>query len=134
MRRSTLFAQFTGAPAQPLPYESVGNAIVVSETDRSVRLRCDATVVEVTAIDHLADALNMGSRLAGKYLEGDSRIEWLCADLETATPARNFDLATCFFYLDRGDLETVIDGTENEALILKRIEMAPARLLQKQPP
>jgi alpha-glucosidase len=50
MRRSTLFAQFTGPAEEPLPYQPLGAARVVAREGASVRLRSGATTVEVTAL------------------------------------------------------------------------------------
>jgi SAM-dependent methyltransferase len=61
---------------------------------------------EVTAIDHLADAIAMGRDLELRYAAG-APIQWLCDDLEKLPLTGQFDLVTCFYYLNRGLLENV---------------------------
>ncbi|MDR3690357.1 MAG: class I SAM-dependent methyltransferase [Fimbriimonas sp.] len=59
-------------------------------------------------IDHLPDALEMGRRLADRYLDEPERASFIRADLETHEPLRTYGLVTCFSYLDR-DLLARID-------------------------
>lgn len=64
---------------------------------------------EVTAIDHLADALDRGRDLARRYLsdEDAGRIRWLCKDLSTDSLGGSFDLVNTFWFLDRDLIRTV---------------------------
>jgi len=62
---------------------------------------------EVTAVDHLEDALVMGRDLARRYLRQGEDVEWVCSDLEQSTPSGRFDLVTCFRYLNREVLSNI---------------------------
>lgn len=62
---------------------------------------------EVTATDILPDALEMGRLLERRYAPGGEPIRWEVQDLQAALPQGTFELATCFFYLDRGMLATL---------------------------
>ncbi|HVT13014.1 MAG TPA: methyltransferase domain-containing protein [Fimbriimonadaceae bacterium] len=64
---------------------------------------------EVTAIDHLPDALQRGQDLARRYLRSDlaERIRWVCQDLEKVAVGGAFDLVSIFWFLDRGVLRSV---------------------------
>jgi SAM-dependent methyltransferase len=58
---------------------------------------------QVTAVDHLEDALAMGRGLERKYLREASPIRWQCADVEEAAfqPSGRFGLITMFYFLHR---------------------------------
>lgn len=55
----------------------------------------------VTGIDHLPDALVLGTRLADRYLGSGTTVNWICGNLDRATITERFDVITCFFYLNR---------------------------------
>jgi tellurite methyltransferase len=55
---------------------------------------------QVTAIDHLPDAVDLGRELERRYSNGPA-IEWLCGDADAYEPDQGFDLITQFFFLDR---------------------------------
>ena len=60
---------------------------------------------EVTAIDHLPDALERGRDLVARYLNPSdaARIEWVVRDLEEGPTAldNGYDLVSVFWYLNR---------------------------------
>jgi len=64
---------------------------------------------EVTAIDHLEDALAMGKDLERRYIPNCVPIDWRCLDLNKNMPTGRFDLIACFFYLNRGLMAKVRD-------------------------
>ena len=55
----------------------------------------------VTAIDHLLDAIVLGSDLSRRCLADPQRIDWQHQNLDKQFPEGEFDLVTCFFYLNR---------------------------------
>ncbi len=72
---------------------------------------------KVTAIDHLADALDRGRDLAARYLPSEEadRIDWRCVDLEargSGLEPRRFDLVSIFWYLNRDLLRKSADLLE----------------------
>jgi len=64
---------------------------------------------EVTAVDHLSDAIEMGERLEQQYVGSSRPISWARVDLDNGSPAGRFDLVTCFYYLNRKLLERICD-------------------------
>ena len=62
----------------------------------------------VTAVDHLADALGMGRELERRYLGEYQPIDWVCEDLDRYLPPGSFDLVACFYYLNRRLLSKAI--------------------------
>lgn len=64
---------------------------------------------EITAVDHLPDAIDRGRDLARRYL-GEAaarRITWLCQDLGAAPIAQTADLVSMFWFLDRHLIRSV---------------------------
>jgi SAM-dependent methyltransferase len=61
---------------------------------------------EVTAIDHLPDALTRAEKLARRFEQ--RHIKFIQADLENWSPDEGYDLATTFFYLDRELIRRVV--------------------------
>jgi SAM-dependent methyltransferase len=66
---------------------------------------------DVTAIDHLPDALQRAERLAARFGEA-GRVRWLQADLTGWDPDGPADLVTSFFFLDRGLIRRVVRSLE----------------------
>ena len=64
---------------------------------------------EVTAVDHLEDALEFGRELSCRYLVGGKPIRWVKTDLDKPSELGKFDLVTCFYYLNRPLLTKVVD-------------------------
>jgi SAM-dependent methyltransferase len=66
---------------------------------------------QVTAVDHLPDALTRAKSLAQRY--GQTRIQWLQNDLRNWRPGQPYDLVTMFFYLDRPLIQQIAPLTKN---------------------
>jgi SAM-dependent methyltransferase len=68
---------------------------------------------QVTALDHLEDGLQRGRQLAERYLDQDGRgrIDWQVANVIALPEAigMGYDLASMFFFLDRGILRLLPD-------------------------
>ena len=68
---------------------------------------------EVTAVDHLEDALDRGRGLARRYLDSvdANRITWICADLEAQMRygIATASLVSMFWYLDRPLIRRVVE-------------------------
>ncbi len=62
---------------------------------------------DVTAVDRLGSALEMGKMLAQRYGVAD-KIDWVEADLRTFSTEKQFDLITCFFYFDAGQIRRTL--------------------------
>jgi len=56
---------------------------------------------EVTADDHLEDALLLAADLERRYSQGSPPITWERIDLEHDRPPGSFGLITCFYFLNR---------------------------------
>jgi len=67
---------------------------------------------EVTAVDHLPDAVALGQDLERRYLNRTEPIQWVCTDLDEFEASGKFDMVTCFFYLNRRLLARVPDLLE----------------------
>ena len=64
----------------------------------------------VTAIDHLPDAISLGQDLEQRYLESQLPIEWICGDLSRVSLQDRWDLITCFFFLNRTVLANALES------------------------
>jgi alpha-glucosidase len=78
MRRSTLFPQFDSQADQPVAYEAIGAARVVSHDGASVRLRSGTTTVEIAAL--APDLFRVGMFAEGQPVdyrsEAVARTDW----------------------------------------------------------
>jgi SAM-dependent methyltransferase len=57
--------------------------------------------------DHLPDAIEMAGGLAGRYLEDPSMCQWKVCDLEQPLLLGEYDLVTCFLFLNRDVIRQV---------------------------
>jgi SAM-dependent methyltransferase len=85
----------------------VGNALDLACGSGRDSVFLAAKGFQTTGWDHLPDAIEMAQGLANRYLDQPTECRWQVCDLEQPLQLGEYDLVTCFLFLNRDVLRQV---------------------------